>query len=177
MRLRLRLFWILISSLWRKRMGFLDESILNFRVLPNDVDVRKMTNDRFIALMDLGRMDMAFRVGLLRPMIKRKWVPSATYDTIRFRYYLKIFQKYKLRTRIIFWDEKTFYFEQQFERLDRIVGTGYVCATVLGPEGLVSPEEIIAATGQSVSSPPKPDIVLKIEEAENMIHERQRNKV
>ena len=127
MRLRLRLFLILISSLWRKRMGFLDESILNFRVLPNDVDVRKMTNDRFIALMDLGRMDMAFRVGLLRPMIKRKWGPSATYDTIRFRYYLKIFQKYKLRTRIIFWDEKTFYFEQQFERLDRIMGTGYVC--------------------------------------------------
>ena len=176
MRLRLRLFWILISSLWRKRMSFLDESLLSFRVLTNDIDVRKMTNDRFIALMDLGRMDMACRVGLLRPMIKRKWVPSATYDTIRFRYYLKIFQKYKLRTKIIFWDEKTFYFEQNFERNDRIVGTGYVCATALGPEGLVRPEEIIAATGQSVSSPPKPDIVLKIEEAENMIHERQRNK-
>jgi acyl-CoA thioesterase FadM len=159
-----------------EQMSFLDESILNFRVLPNDVDVRKMTNDRFIALMDLGRMDIAFRVGLIKPMIKRKWIPIATYDTIRFRYYLKIFQKYKLRTKIIFWNEKTFYFEQQFERLDRIVGTGYVCATCLGPEGLVSPKEMIASTGQSVSSPPKPDIVSKIEEAENLIHESQRDK-
>ena len=106
-----------------------------------------MTNDRFIAHMNLGRTDMAFRVGLLRPMLKQKWVPIATYDTIRFRYYLKIFQKYRLHTRIIFWDEKTFYFEQNFERNNRIVGTGYVCATALGPEGLVSPEEMIKSTG------------------------------
>jgi hypothetical protein len=56
------------------------------------------------------------------------------------------------------------------------VGTGYVCATVLGPEGLVSPSKMITSTGQSVSRPPKPDMVSKIEEAENLIHENQRDK-
>ena len=112
MRLRLRLLFILIASLWRHKMSFLDESVLNFRVLPNDIDIRQMTNDRFIALMDLGRMDMAFRVGLFKPMVQQKWVPLATFDTIRFRHFLKVFQKFKLHTKIMFWDEKTFYFEQ-----------------------------------------------------------------
>lgn len=46
-------------------MGVLDESVLNLRVLPNDVDITKITDDRYIALMDLGRMDIIFRTGLI----------------------------------------------------------------------------------------------------------------
>ena len=175
MRLRLRLLFILIASLWRHKMSFLDESVLNFRVLPNDIDIRQMTNDRFIALMDLGRMDMAFRVGLFKPMVQQKWVPLATFDTIRFRHFLKVFQKFKLHTKIMFWDEKTFYFEQQFERHDRIVATDYVCANCLGSEGPIGPEKVIASTGQSVNKPLKSDIVLKLQELEKNIHERQKN--
>jgi len=119
MRLRLRLLLLIISSLWRKRINILDESVLNFRVLPNDVDVTKITNDRYMAIMDLGRMDIAFRVGLMKPMIKKKWVPLATFNTIRFRYHLKLFQKYKLHTRIVYWDKKTFYFEDLSLKVNR----------------------------------------------------------
>ena len=174
MRLRLRLFFILIASLWRNKMSFLDESILNLRVLPNDIDIRQMTNDRFISIMDLGRMDMAFRVGLIKPMFREKWVPLATFDTIRFRHFLKVFQKYRLRTKIIFWDEKTFYFEQQFERHNRIVATGYVCATCLGSDGPIDPERVIASTGQSVTKPQKSVQVSILQDLEKNIHERQK---
>ncbi|UCG80563.1 MAG: thioesterase family protein, partial [Desulfobacterales bacterium] len=83
-----------------------------------------------------GRMDIAFRVGLPKIMFKRKWVPLATFNTIRFRYPLKVFQKYQLCTQIIWWDDDTFFFEQRFERKGRIVATGYVCATLLGSDGL-----------------------------------------
>ena len=175
MRLRLRLLFILIASLWRTKMTFLDESVLNFRVLPNDIDIRQMTNDRFISLMDLGRMDMAFRVGLLKPMIKQKWVPLATFVTVRFRHFLKVFQKYRLHTKIIFWDESTFYFEQQFERHDRIVATGYVCATCLGVKGPIEPEKVIASTGQSVTKPEKSSIVMILQELEKNIHTCQKD--
>ena len=174
MRLRLRLLYLIISSLWRKRMSFSDESVLNFRVLPNDIDITKITNDRFIALMDLGRMDIAFRVGLMKQMIKRKWVPLATFDMIRFRHFLKVFQKYRLHTRIIYWDERTFYFEQQFERENRIAATGFVCATCLGQEGPVNPEEVIAATGQTAIRPPKSPIVQKLQEMEEIMHNHQK---
>ena len=155
-------------------MGILEESVLNLRVLPNDVDVTKMTNDRFIALMDLGRMDIAFRVGLIRIMFRRKWVPVATFDTIRFRHPSKVFEKYKLRTRIIWWDESTFYFEQNFERKGRTVATGYVCATLLGSGGRISPEDVLSEIGQSAEPPKKPEIIARLQAAESAIHEGQK---
>ncbi len=45
--------------------------MLNLIVLPNDIDVSKISNDRYIALMDLGRMDIVFRSGLLKLMLKK----------------------------------------------------------------------------------------------------------
>ena len=175
MRLRLRLLFLVLSSLWKKPMRVLDESVLNLRVYPNDVDITKITNDRFIALMDLGRMDIVFRTGLLKSMYKNKWVPLATFDTIRFRYPLKMFQKYQLRTRIAWWDDSAFYCEQIFERKGRIVASGYVCATFLGSNGAIPPDEIIAKTGQSVTKPSKPDIVGRLKEMEALIHETQQD--
>ena len=155
-------------------MGVFDESTLNLRVLPNDIDITKTSNDRFIALMDLGRMDLAFRAGLLKTMRKNKWVPLATFDTIRFRYPLKVFQKYQLRTRVVWWDDATFYFKQSFERNGRVVATGYVCATLLGSNGPISPVKIIEEIGQSVTKPSEPEIVYKLREIESLIHETQK---
>lgn len=174
MRLRLRLLLLLLSSFWKKPMSILDESVLNLIVLPNDIDIRKISNDRFIALMDLGRMDIAFRSGVLILMFKNKWVPLATFDTIRFRYPLKLFQRYQLKTRIVWWDDATFYFKQTFERKGRVVATGYVCATPLGLNGPVSPKEILDKIGQTLAKPSKPEIVARLRELEDLIHETQR---
>jgi acyl-CoA thioesterase FadM len=176
MRLRLRLLWLILSSLWRPRMGVLDESVLAFRVLPNDVDVRNATSDRFVALMDLGRMDIAFRVGLLGTMVRNRWVPLATFVTIRFRHHLRLFERYNLRTRILYWDESTFYFEQRFERGGRTLATGYVCATMLGPGGPVPPQDVLAPTGQSPDRPAKPPIVAELQEQEVRIHALQQTR-
>ena len=153
-------------------MGVFNESVLNLRVLPNDINVSKISNDRFIALMDLGRMDLVFRAGLLKSMRKNKWVPLATFDTIRFL--LKVFQKYQLRTRIVWWDDATFYFEKIFERNARVVATGYVCATLLGPNGTIPPVKILEEIRQSVTKPSEPEIVFKLKEIEGLIHETQK---
>lgn len=174
MRLRLRLILLVISSFWKKPMGLLDESVLNLRVLPTDLDITKITNDRFIALMDLGRMDAAFRMGLLKSMFKNKWVPLATFDTIRFRYPLKAFQKYQLKTRVVWWDDATFYFKQVFERKGRIVATGYVCATLLGSSGRIPSSDILAEIGKFVTKPSEPEIVARLREIESLVHESQK---
>ena len=173
MRLRLRLLFLIISSFWKKPLGVLDESVLNLRVLLNDIDISKITNDRFIALMDLGRMDIAFRAGLLKTMYRNNWVPLATFDTIRFRYPLKLFQKYQLRTRIVWWDDSTFYFRQIFERNGRVLATGYVCATLLGDDGPVDPGAILSIVDPSVVKPDRPEIVARLREIEDMIHATQ----
>lgn len=174
MRLRLRLLWLIIASLWRKRMNVLDEFVLSFTVFPNDIDISKITDDRYLAITDLGRVDLTLRVGLAKTLIKRKWVPLATHATLRFRYPLRIFQTYQLRTRIIFWDDETFYLRHLFQRHGRTVATGYVCASFLGPNGRVCPADILAELKQVVVRPERPDVVRRLQELETMIHHEQR---
>lgn len=175
MRLRLRLIWLVISSLWRGRLGALDESILDLTVLPNDVDVLKITSDRYIALMDLGRVDLILRTGLIKAAARRKWVPLATFITIRFRYPLKVFEKYQLHTRIIYWDDDTFYIQQQFVRQNRTIATAYACATMLGPDGAVPSREMFAAVQANSAKPPMPGIVAELSALNSSIHDEQRD--
>ncbi len=70
MMLRFRFLWLILSSFWKKPLGLLDESVLNLTVFPNDVDITKISNDRYSALMDLGRLDVVFRVGLKKVITK-----------------------------------------------------------------------------------------------------------
>ena len=176
MRLRFRFLWLILASYFKKPISILDETTINLIVLPNDIDITKVTNDRYNAIMDLGRMDFAFRIGLRNAMVKNKWIPVATFITVRFRYPLKIFQKYQLKTRIIWWDENVFYWEQLFQRKGRIVATGHVCGTV-HKNGIVPSKDILAIIGPSVSKPDRPETVAKLIEAENLIHETQRERI
>lgn len=176
MRLRLRLLLLILKTLWRKPSKGLDESVLPLRVLPNDVDITKITDDRYFALMDLGRMDFVFRLGLLKTMLIRKWGPLATFCIIRYRHPLRLFQRYQLRTKVIYWDDHTFYFQQDFERKGRILATGYVCATLLGTKGPVAPRDVLAEIGFSAESLEKPEIVSKLQEMDEKIHQWQKAK-
>lgn len=177
MRLRFRLLLLLLSSFWKKPLGILDESVITLTVLPNDIDIRKISDDRYFALMDLGRMDLVFRAGLLKFMVKHNWVPVVTFNTLRFRYPLKAFQRYQLKTSVVWWDDATFYWKQTFERKGRIVATGYLCGGPLGPNGQVPPQEFLDKIGQSPIKPGKPEIAAKLRELEDLIHETQKGKI
>lgn len=172
MRLRLRLLWLFIASFFKRPLDLTGESIINLMVLPNDVDITKITNDRYSALMDLGRLDLAFRIGLRGVLFKKGWAPVATFITIRFRYPLKVFQRYQLHTRILWWDDRTFYWEQTFKREGRVVATGHVCATVI-KRGVVPTSEVVAAIDPGAVTPEMPQVVAKLREAERLIHASQ----
>lgn len=173
MRLRLRLLWLLLTAPWRRRMRVLDEFVLSFTVLPNDIDISKLTDDRYLAVADLGRADLALRLGLAGALVRNKWVPLATFASLRFRHPLKLFQRYRLRTRVIYWDEKTFYLRHVFERGGRTLATGHVCATFLGPQGAVPPAAVLAEVGQSVKRPAMPEVVSRLQALESSVHAEQ----
>jgi acyl-CoA thioesterase FadM len=176
MKLRLRLLLLLLSSFWRKPLGLLDESVITLTVLPNDIDVWKVSDDRYFALMDLGRMDLVTRSGVLKLMLKNKWRPLVTFNTIRFRHSLRVFQRYQLKTRVVWWDDTTFYWKQVFERKGRVVATGYVCGTPLALHGAVPPQKILDHLGLSVTKPNQPAIVARLKELEDLVHETQKEK-
>ena len=57
-----------------------------------------------------------------------------------------------------------------------MVATGYVCATFLGSNGPIPPDDILAEIGQSSTRPSEPKVVAKLRELEALIHETQAEK-
>ena len=96
--LKTLLWWLVFPA----RRGLLDESIVRFRVWPNDLDTNfHMNNGRYLTLMDLGRLDLLLRNGAIRHVMAQKWYPVLASCLIRFRRPLNLFQRFEIRTRIV----------------------------------------------------------------------------
>lgn len=116
MNLWLRLIWLFLSAPFRPRLAIpTDVSVLALRVLPNDLDLSlHMNNGRYLTVMDLGRLDLILRSGLAGAVWRNGWTPVANAALIRFRRELRVFDRYRLETRVVGWQEQTVLIEQTF---------------------------------------------------------------
>lgn len=160
MNLFLRFFTVIFAAFLRKRLHPLDESVVTFRVWLNDIDMNgHMNNGRYLAMMDLGSLDMMLRAGIAKPFLRHKWRPIVASVMIRFKHELKPFETYQLHTRVLCWDQKWFFMEQRFEQEGAIIAVGLVKGLFRGPLGNVAPMEVFAALGHNITSPPIPESV------------------
>lgn len=168
MNLWLRLFWLLVSAPFRPRLVLPDgASLLTLRVLPNDLDLAlHMNNGRYLAIMDLGRIDLLLRSGLAGAVWRNGWTPVANAALIRFRRELRAFAQYRLATRIVGWHEASVLIEQTFIFAGG-AHDGEVAARALFKGGLydrkarryVPVADMMAVIGRSGESPaPSPEI-------------------
>lgn len=116
MNLWLRLLWLLLTAPLRPRLAMPgDVSVLTLRVLPNDLDLSlHMNNGRYLAIMDLGRIDLLIRSGLAGAAWRKRWTPVANTVLIRFRRELRGFVRYRLETRVVGWQAESFLIAQTF---------------------------------------------------------------
>jgi acyl-CoA thioesterase FadM len=150
MNLFFRMLRVLLRCWWASRLEPLDESVVRFRVWPQDLDVNfHMNNGRYLTVMDLGRLDLTLRMGFLPLFWGRRWLPMVGAATIRFQRPLKAFQRYELHTRILGWGEKWFFMEQRFTQGGKLIARGLIKGLLRGPEGNVPPDEILEALGRS----------------------------
>jgi acyl-CoA thioesterase FadM len=127
--LYLRLLWLWLATLGKPAESRLSTSRLSLRVWPNDLDLfAHVNNGRYLTLMDLGRLHIVMRSGLLRVMRERQWHAAAAAIEIRFRRPLKLWQRYELLTGIVDWDEHWFLFEQRFESAGKVYARALVKA-------------------------------------------------
>jgi hypothetical protein len=95
--------------------------------------------------MDLGRIDLTVRCGLLGICIKNKWLPVIGSEMIRFISEIRTLTKYELKTNFIGHDEKWFYIRQDFYQKDKRVARAYVRGVFLEGKRKVRPEEVVSA--------------------------------
>ena len=167
MNLIFRLLRVLVSALFRPRLEPLDESVVRFRVLPNDLDFNlHMNNGRYLTLMDLGRVDLLVRSGLVRQMRRRRWGGVVASVAVRYRRPLNLFQRYELRTRLLGWDERWVFLEQRFTRRGEPVATAVVKTQFFHAQGRVAPREIADAIGFRGAPPVMPEAIADWQDAE-----------
>lgn len=174
MNLWLRMLWVLITGLFRPRLHPMNESVLHFRVLPDDLDVNlHVNNGRYLTYMDLGRMDLILRSGMWRTMLKRKWNPVLGSAQVRYRRSLKLGEAFTLRTRTLSWDNRWVYLEHRIEARGRTACLALVKAAFLSPNGLVGIDELSDALGVP-NSPEAPPAVRAWQNAEPHLAESER---
>jgi acyl-CoA thioesterase FadM len=160
MSLLLRYLVVLVRGLWAPRADILAESMLQFRVMPDDLDVNvHMNNGRYLALMDLARFDLMVRARLYRPGGHRQRWPVLGSTMVRYRRSLQPFQVFQLHTRLLGWDDRWFVFEQRFQREGLVYCTGLARGMFRTPQGNVTPVEALRGAGLDTQSPSLPEYV------------------
>jgi len=154
MNLILRMLYVLILSRFRERLypGNLS-SLLSLRVLPNDLDINlHMNNGRYLTVCDLNRVDLFIRSGLMKSMVKRKWMPIIAEHTMVYKKPLGLFERYDVLLEVTHWDEKYFYMTHIFSNAQRVIAEGTSKGVVWARgSGVVQPQEVIVAIEQDMN--------------------------
>jgi acyl-CoA thioesterase FadM len=154
----------------KKPIDFNHKSEMIFRVLPNDLDIfNHMNNGRYLSIMDFGRFHYMTQYGALKKAFKNNWSPAVGGVRITYIRSLRLFEKYKLTTQILCWDEKWVYMEQQFIKLkdNQLMATGLVRALFVKNHVKISSDELMTTFFPGgIISPEMPDAVRKWRESE-----------
>ena len=169
MNLFFRLLRVFLLRAFRPRLHVLDDAVTTFRVWPTDLDVnRHMTNGKYFSVMDVARVDLMVRSGLIGPLRTAGIFPLVASQTLRYRRALAPFARFQVRTRMLGWDERFLYVQQTFERGGEAVASAIVKGIFMRKSGgRVLPAEVLRLAGLSGDERRLPDWVCQWVESED----------
>jgi len=147
MHMILRTFWIFIKKYLTPKnpAGFNEVTEYTMTVLPTDLDLLwHVNNGMYFSYMDFGRYNMIFRTGVWDLCLKKGWYSVVAGETIRFKKFLRLWDKFTLQTKIVGHDDKYFFILQKFICRGDLMATGLVKARFLSKKGgTVSTAEVL----------------------------------
>ena len=165
-----KMLWVWLTYRQRGRIGPFDSADIMARVMPWDLDLNlHMNNGRYFSIADIGRFDCWMRSGVWNKALTRGWRPVAGDANARFSGSLLLFQKYRLSTRVLGWNQKWFFTEHRFLRGERVMCTVLVRYLFIGKEGPQPTSAILDLMGWTMPSPALPDWVTTWERAQNAL--------
>ncbi len=116
-----------------------------FRVWPLDLDLfGHMNNGRYLQIMDVARFRWMLRAGVVRALHQNRWRVVLGGTVTRHRASLRLFARYKVRTRLVSTDARWFIFEHAlFDARDRLVASNLCRAAVLDDSGWLTTEQVL----------------------------------
>lgn len=115
-----------------------------------------MNNARFLREVDLARIDFYIRTGLystVRSLNGHIWLAAST---IRYRKFIKLFQRFKITTKVVYWDESSLYIQHKFSGTDGFVHAVMYCQYKIVQCAAEEVMEILLKQGKEVLARPEP---------------------
>lgn len=129
-------------------MGMFDTHVSHHICWPQDIDPWiELNNGRTLTLYDLGRVVLLHRVGLATVNRAEGWSMTVAGSTVLYRRRIRAFDRFEMRSRLIGWDDKFFYFEQAMLRHGEFTGHLLIRMAVVDGDGIVRTERVAAAGG------------------------------
>ena len=159
MNLYLRLLRVLLTSVFREDLHYSEAVESAFRVWLHDLDaLGHMNNGRYHQIMDVARAEWMQRTGVLPAIRRNRWAPILGGGFIRYRQSLKILTPYRVRTRLLGWDQRWFFLEHVFvDGRGRCVAVGVTRAALRAAGAWVHADEVVSHVHAGAESPPVPD--------------------
>ncbi len=126
---------------------------------PWDIDIwMELNNGRTLTLLDLGRIPLAMRIGLINVMRRERWSMTMAGVTVRYRRRIRTFERFEIHSRAICWDDKFIYLEQSsWKRDGECANHALYRAALTDRNGIVPPARIAEAMGVDATSPEIPE--------------------
>lgn len=155
MNLYLRLLMVWLRNLAGGRRHYLHAAESRFRVLPHDLDAfGHMNNGRYLQIMDVARAEWMLQTGVAKAIRKNRWFPILGGGVIRYRHSLRLLQRYRVRTRLLGWDNRWFYLEHCFAgRRNRCVAIGVTRAALRDGNTWVHADDVANVVHPGAVSP------------------------
>ena len=148
-----------------------EETSLNFRVWITDVDLSIMNNAAMLAITEMGRIDLMIRTGFLKHAREnRLYVPLASISAL-FKRPLKRFQKFQLKTQLIYWNEKWIYISHHVLREEKTIAVALAKCTVKKGTEVIPFESIIHELNWQMKSKNRPEMIDRFERGETLFLE------
>lgn len=159
MNLMWRFLWTFLFARFAEKLSVFDESTIDFYVLPTDIDVlRHLNNGRYFSLMDVARLDFMIRADVFQTLSKNKIFPVVASEMIRFKKSLNLFQRFKIKTRVMGWDDKFFYLMHHFTIKQKVYAVSIVkVAFIRTGHKPITPNDVLDILGLHKKSPVLPE--------------------
>ena len=142
--------------------------ISQHRCWPVDIDLWwELNNGRTLTLYDLGRIQMARRIGLIKVLRAKGWSMTMAGVTARYRRRVVMFDRFEMRSKAIGHDGRFLLLEQSMWKDGEALSSVLYRVAVVGKNGIVPTADVAEAMGLAGWNPELPDWVAAWTAAEN----------
>jgi len=122
-------------------------------------DTWRMSNASYLKFMTRGRLEHTIASGLLKQMLAQQCRIIVANSEITYIKSFALHQEFYLRTRLLGWDEKYFYYDQRFDTEDTLHTHALLRCVPKHESTLLTPRVFLEMAGFNRLSPALPEYI------------------